>query len=124
MASSGGFWVYLRHKQQQKDANTRLIMGLAHDRIVQLGMMYIENGFVTKDQYDDLIRYFYEPYMALGGDGTAKRIMMLVQLLPLTLTQEKGMIANAVQRGAENVVKKLQEEGDTFDRRTKPRRYE
>lgn len=118
----------MRQKQKRKDANTRLIMGLAHDRIVQLGMKYIENGFVTKDQYDDLIRYFYEPYMALGGDGTAERIMALVQILPLTLDQEKGMIASAVQRGADNIVRKLDAEGDKFDRRSRPRqepnRYE
>lgn len=89
IASSGGFWIYLKHRMEAKDANTKLLLGLAHDKIVYFGMKYIEKGFVTKDEYDDLLRYFYEPYISLGGNGTAERIMRLVQRLPLTLENSR-----------------------------------
>jgi hypothetical protein len=67
----------------------KLIMSLAHDRIVSLGLYYIDKGFVTKDEYDDLFRFFYEPYTALGGNGSTERIMRLVQRLPLSSEPSK-----------------------------------
>lgn len=84
LTASSGFWVYLRNRDEAKNATTRLLMGLAHDKITFFGMQYIDRGFVTKDEYEDLRRYFYEPYIELGGNGTAERIMAALQLLPLT----------------------------------------
>lgn len=91
LASSGGFWIYLKKRSEDKDAGAKLLLGLAHYKIVDLGMDYINKGFVTKDEYDDLVRYFYDPYVALGGNGSVERIMRLVQRLPLTL--DKSIIA-------------------------------
>lgn len=108
-AASGGFWVYLKHRLESHDANTRLLMGLAHDKIVYFGMKYIEKGFVTKDEYDDLIRYFYEPYLQLGGNGTAERIMRLVQRLPLTLENSRiAQIADEIKVRANDDSKPLE----------------
>lgn len=103
IASSSGFWIYLKHRIEAKDANTKLLLGLAHDKIVYFGMQYIEKGFVTKDEYDDLLRYFYEPYISLGGNGTAERIMRLVQRLPLTLENSRiAQIADNARLRAED----------------------
>lgn len=84
LAGSGGFWVYLKKKYERDDCVKQLVMGLAHDKIVQLGIQYIEKGYVTKDEYDDLFKYFWEPYSNVGGNGSAERIIGIVQLLPLT----------------------------------------
>lgn len=83
MAASGGFWVYLRHRVAEKDAHTILLLSLTHYRIVDLGMEHINKGYINKEEYDDLLRHFYEPYLSLGGNGSAERIMKLVQRLPL-----------------------------------------
>lgn len=83
LAASGGFWVYLSNRDLKKDATARLVMGLAQYRIMTLGMRYLERGWISTDEYDDLRNYFYEPYAALGGNGTAERIMDAVRLLPL-----------------------------------------
>jgi len=85
LAASGGFWIYLKKRFETNDSSNKLLLGLAHYKIVELGVHYIDKGFVTKDEYDDLIRYFYDPYVALGGNGSVERIMRLVQRLPLTL---------------------------------------
>lgn len=91
-------------------------MGLAHDKIVFFGMKYIEKGYITKDEYDDLIRYFYEPYMAIGGDGTAEQIMRIVQQLPLILDHTRiSDITDKLEKGAGSVQKKLKE-GENFGR--------
>lgn len=110
VAASSGFWQYLIHKETKKrdeedkdDAKTRLLIGLAHDRILFLGSSYIHRGYITKEEYDDLYKYLYEPYKEAGGNGSAEKIMMEVDKLPMyksiylpkeehqELLQEKGV---------------------------------
>lgn len=81
--SSAGLWTYLSKRDTQKNANTQLLRGLAHDRIIFLGMKYLDRGFVTKDEYEDLIKYLWVPYSASGGNGLAEKIMKDVQNLPM-----------------------------------------
>lgn len=120
LAGSGGFWVYLRHKYERKDAIDQLIMGLAHDKIVFLGLKAIEKGFITKDEYDDLFKYFWEPYQALGGDGSAERIIKIVELLPLRPERrqrtETRAIVDKLHTGAENVIDRVKDGEDEFER--------
>ena len=125
LAGSGGFWVYLRHRYEHKDHVERLIMGLAHDKIMSLGVQYIEQGYVGEEAYQDLFEYFWEPYVALGGNSSAERIIMLVQTLPLRPERrefpEERNLADRVEKGSESVLQKI-EEGDTnFERNRKPK---
>lgn len=53
------------------------------DRIMYLGMSYIERGYITQDEYENLKVYLFEPYEKLGGNGSAKRIMQEVDKLPI-----------------------------------------
>lgn len=54
-----------------------------HYRIVYLGMLYIERGCITQEEYENLKVYLFEPYEKLGGNGSAKRIMQEVDKLPI-----------------------------------------
>ena len=87
---SAGFWGFLEARRKKNDANTRLLVGMAHDRIVYLGMKYIDLGMtyvqrgeITQDEYENLNDYLYEPYATAGGNGSAKRVMEEVRKLPL-----------------------------------------
>ena len=60
-----------------------MLVGLGHDRIVYLGMKYIERGYITKDEFENLNDYLYKPYSKLGGNGSAERIMQEVRKLPI-----------------------------------------
>lgn len=82
IAASTGFWTYIIKRSDRKDVKTRMLIGLAHDRILYLGSKYIERGWVSVEEYENLYRYLYAPYKELGGNGTAKRIMEKVQKLP------------------------------------------
>lgn len=82
MASSG-FWALVQKRNDKKDAKTRMLIGLGHDRIVSLGTAYIERGWITSDEYENLHDYLYDPYRSLGGNGTAERIMKEVGKLEL-----------------------------------------
>lgn len=82
MFASSGLWAFLQALVNKKSAKTRMILGLGHDRIVYLCMKYIDRGWITEDEYEDLEKYLYEPYVKLGGNGTAKRLMDAVGKLP------------------------------------------
>ena len=46
-------------------------------------MAYIERGYITQDEYENLYEYLYKPYEKLGGNGSAKRIMTEVDQLAI-----------------------------------------
>ena len=61
-----------------------MILGLGYDRIVSLGMKYVERGWITQDEYENLEKYIYEPYSKLRpDDGSIRRIMQEVNALPI-----------------------------------------
>lgn len=88
--ASSGFWAWLNNRQAKKEAKknkedpqSRILMGLARDRIISQSLRYIERGWISDDEYGDLNKYLYEPYVELGGNGTAKRLMDEVKKLPI-----------------------------------------
>lgn len=81
--ASSGFWAFLNKHTERKDVRTKMLIGLGHDRIIQLGSMYIERGYITSDEYENLIDYLYAPYAGMGGNGSAKRVVEEVKKLPL-----------------------------------------
>ena len=70
-------------EDNQNNLETQMLIGLAHDRIIYLGMVYIERGYITQDEYENLYEYLYKPYEKLGGNGSVKRIMTEVDQLAI-----------------------------------------
>lgn len=81
--ASSGFWAFILAKSTKNTARDEMLMGLAHDRIIQLGSSYIERGYITRDEYENLIDYLYKPYAKLGGNGTGEKVIEDVKRLPL-----------------------------------------
>lgn len=90
---SGGFWAFLQtylttHSKEREEEDkemsfqSRMLKGLGHDRIVFLCRKHIERGYISADDFENLNEYLYEPYVALGGNGTAKKLMEDVKKLP------------------------------------------
>lgn len=80
--ASSGLWAYLAHRTDRRDAKTQMLVGLAHDRILYLGTSYIERGYISNDEYENLHDYLYKPYQKIGGNGSAERVMNEVKRLP------------------------------------------
>lgn len=78
-----GFWSFIQRLMDKKSVQTKMLLGIAHDRIMYLGMRYIEKGFVTRDEYENLYTYLYVPYKKLGGNGACERVMEEVKRLPI-----------------------------------------
>ena len=64
------------------------VKGQGHDRVIYLGGRYIQRGGITKDEYENLYDYIYLPYKALGGNGTAEKVMEDVKNLPIITQNE------------------------------------
>lgn len=82
--ASSGFWAFMQARMSKKDAKTQMLIGLGHDRICSLGESYIERGWITPDEYENIHDYLYKPYSKLGGNGSAERTMEQVKKLPST----------------------------------------
>lgn len=82
VGASSGIWTFIQKRTQVNDAHTRLLMGLAYDKIITIGMAYIQRGWVSKDEYEEYLKYLVEPYKDMGGNGVAERIATEVGSLP------------------------------------------
>lgn len=83
--ASSGFWAFLQARFNRKSNATKLLLGIAHDRICYLGLQYLQRDppYITRDEYENLHDYLYVPYEKEGGNGSAKKIMEAVDAMPL-----------------------------------------
>lgn len=83
--ASTGFWAFmtslLSNSSLRKKNIDKALKGLLHDKIYENCIHYINRGFVTVDELENL-NYIYEPYRALGGNGTGEALYKEVQSLP------------------------------------------
>ena len=75
LITSQGLWAHLSAKWQKDSAESELLRGLAHTRLMDLCEKYIDRGWITPEEYEDLITYLYHPYLKLGGNGTVKKMV-------------------------------------------------
>ena len=70
-------------KHGARTASDEMLRGLGHDRIIFLCSKYLDRGYITADEYEDLNNYLYKPYRELGGNGTAEKLMQEINKLPV-----------------------------------------
>jgi hypothetical protein len=94
LAASSGFWAYIEFRQRSnKSVNvhtktqTALLIGLAHDRIVFLAMRYIDRGYITFDEYENLMGCLIKPYRTLHGNGFVDRLVKEINTLTIKPNQ-------------------------------------
>ena len=80
--ASTGLWTFISKRMDAKDARSRMILGLGHDRILALCAEYLTRGYVTRTEYENLDKYLYKPYIDLGGNGTVQHMKAQVDKLP------------------------------------------
>lgn len=72
-----GFWTFIQalmlRRLDRESLERKALLGLLHDRIYSLCREYINRGGYTVEEYRNLVA-LYEPYIALGGNGTAKAL--------------------------------------------------
>ena len=93
LLASSGFWAFVIATIEKKSTRNKMLLGLGHDRIMYLGMKYVEKGEITQGEYENLNKYLYEPYKKMGGNGTAERLMQEVnklRMVPDTYPRRNG----------------------------------
>ena len=80
---SAGLFALIENIADKKRASNKMLLGLGHYRIMRLGKIYLDRGWLTLEEYENLTKYLYEPYREMGGNGTAEKIMKDVAKLPI-----------------------------------------
>lgn len=102
IVACSGFWAvintiiaYLITKQQKKDESATItkdefdavvkgVRGLLYGELERKCTEYIKKGELSAGEFNDLRKYYYEPYVALQGDGTIEAMFRRVESLKLT----------------------------------------
>lgn len=80
--ASNGLWSLISRGLDKKSDKDKLLMGLAYSEIITRTEKYLERGYISTDEFNELDRYLYGPYKRRGGNGTAARNMEHVKTLP------------------------------------------
>ena len=88
MFASTGFWtlvnnIYQEKKKPKDTPEKRALLGLLHENLMVKCSKYIDQGWITVEDYEDLKHYTYDPYRELGGNGTGERAWAEVNKLSL-----------------------------------------
>ena len=82
--ASTGFWSLIttiyNKKASKQSAETKLLLGVAHNIIFDKCEKYLKRGSITPEELEDLL-YIYTPYVDSGGNGTAKLMVEQVRTL-------------------------------------------
>ena len=87
LIGSQGLWTFIQtvwlNKFSKRTAENKLLLGLAFEAIINTAQKYIDQGEIEADEYKELNKYLFAPYRALGGNGTAARMIAEVEKLPI-----------------------------------------
>ena len=85
--ASSGFWTFIQSRRSKKDTRVQMLLGISHYILEHLIVGYISRGWITPEEHEDLQKYFYEPYIKMGGNGHIKHLMDEVNKLPIHTLQ-------------------------------------
>lgn len=88
--SSSGFWAYAQSRSGSNSAQLELLIGIGYFTIQEECIRHLQAGYISREQYNDIYHHLYEPYQALGGNGTAQKMMVDLGNLPMVPRQTKG----------------------------------
>ena len=75
-------------KADKTSALNKLVLGIGYDRLVENCTRILKRGWYSIDEYHDLKKYLYDPYVEAGGNGTAERLWKEMEHLPVKEAEE------------------------------------
>ena len=70
--TSSGLWALVSKRADKNDAERKMLVGLAHDRIIHLCMVYVTRWYITQDNpipAERGMEYVYGLYYSDSEDG-------------------------------------------------------
>ena len=81
-----GLWTalfdYLKGKRNKKTAEQEMILGLGHDVLCNKIQRYLDRGWISISELEDLDTYLFQPYKRMGGNSTGDRLYAELVKLP------------------------------------------
>lgn len=81
--TSSGFWAYIQSRITTNKKIDKMLVGMAHQKIIEIGSTYIDRGYIYAEEYDDFMKYLADPYLEYGANGLAQKVIDEVKQLPL-----------------------------------------
>lgn len=85
--ASSGLWTFINNRSSKKTNTDKLLLGLSYFYLIDRTGVILDRGFITQSEYDYFIRYFAEPYLALGGNSLGSKLIDEIKALPIKNTQ-------------------------------------
>ena len=79
---SVGFWTFVQHQLDKHSSSRAAMLGILYLGVKMSCKTMIAKGWATTEEIEDLEKYMYEPYKAMGGNGTAELLVNKVKALP------------------------------------------
>lgn len=83
LLGSSGLWALFSARKNRHDRARVLLLGIARNQIIMIGKMYIAQGYIPLDEYEDFYNYLYRPYIDLGGNGMGEKLYEEISHLPM-----------------------------------------
>ena len=79
---SVGFWTFVQHQLDKRSASRQAMLGLMYLGVKMSCSSLLKRGWASTEEIEDIEKYMYEPYKAMGGNGTAEMLVDKVKNLP------------------------------------------
>lgn len=89
LLGSSGIWAILATRKNRHDRANALLLGIARNQIIMIGKLYLAQGYIPIDEYEDFYNYLYRPYIDLGGNGMGEKLYEEISHLPMKKPGEK-----------------------------------
>ena len=89
LLGSSGIWAILAARKNRHDRANALLLGIARNQIIMIGKLYLAQGYIPIDEYEDFYNYLYRPYIDLGGNGMGEKLYEEISHLPMKKAGEK-----------------------------------
>ena len=79
---STGVWMLIQNRRDKKSIERKIMLGIAFLGVKMSCRQCLDRGYADVEEIEDIEKYLYEPYVAMGGNGTAEMLMNKVKALP------------------------------------------
>lgn len=83
LLGSSGIWAIFAARKNRHDRANALLLGIARNQIIMIGKIYLAQGYIPIDEYEDFYNYLYRPYIDLGGNGMGEKLYEEISHLPM-----------------------------------------
>lgn len=87
---STGFWLFVQNSINKKSIERQALLSITFIGVKMSCKAILDRGYADVEEIEDIEKYLFEPYKAMGGNGSAEYLMERVKALPNKREVEKN----------------------------------